>query len=700
MLNLLLLVIFSYEGEKEMRIGLKGKMLIVIISLLIVSFAAVAIVGYLETRSSIIKQSDQHLITKTDYMREKINNFFAQRQVILQNEVNYQSDLLAKVSREDKKLNDVKTSIKESLTSVFNKLKSDYGIIDMYIGFQDGSVICGSGWTPEDPSWKANERPWYTAAVKTDGKLVYTDVYIDSDTKKPVVTLSQVVKLDGQEAYAVVGLDIGLSQLSDLFSKEKIGDTGYPFILDRDGRFIIHPKYSYNEEISKADTIFKVDNGSLKDIGKQLVSETSGIVKGKLDGQTKLYYSEFLKDTGFYLVSTLTEEDFTKDLNDLMLVVAIIVIASMVFFIVFIFLFIGRITRIIKSIAAGMKEMAAGNLNFNIKKFNRKDELGDLSNSMEIMHNSVKDIMLSISAEANNVNIALNITNESISELTRQLEDASSTVEELSAGIEETASSTQEINATSQDIESAVARIAGKATEGALSASEISNKAVHLKESSMTLQAEANETRLAIKKAMDEALRKISDVEKIKTLSDAILQISSQTNLLALNASIESARAGEAGKGFSVVADEIRKLAEDSKSTVTEIQSTINNVFEAVDNLTAISKDTLSYIETKVVESYKESVNVGDNYDKDASFVKALVGDLSNTSKDLFTSIKTVTEAINEISKASNEGAEGANNIAEKVLLIKNRAGEVSNQSLNLKQSIDKLESLVNKFRF
>ena len=700
MLNLLLLVIFSYEGEKEMRIGLKGKMLIVIISLLIVSFAAVAIVGYLETRSSIIKQSDQHLITKTDYMREKINNFFAQRQVILQNEVNYQSDLLAKVSREDKKLNDVKTSIKESLTSVFNKLKSDYGIIDMYIGFQDGSVICGSGWTPEDPSWKANERPWYTAAVKTDGKLVYTDVYIDSDTKKPVVTLSQVVKLDGQEAYAVVGLDIGLSQLSDLFSKEKIGDTGYPFILDRDGRFIIHPKYSYNEEISKADTIFKVDNGSLKDIGKQLVSETSGIVKGKLDGQTKLYYSEFLKDTGFYLVSTLTEEDFTKDLNDLMLVVAIIVIASMVFFIVFIFLFIGRITRIIKSIAAGMKEMAAGNLNFNIKKFNRKDELGDLSNSMEIMHNSVKDIMLSISAEANNVNIALNITNESISELTRQLEDASSTVEELSAGIEETASSTQEINATSQDIESAVARIAGKATEGALSASEISNKAVHLKESSMTLQAEANETRLAIKKAMDEALRKISDVEKIKTLSDAILQISSQTNLLALNASIESARAGEAGKGFSVVADEIRKLAEDSKSTVTEIQSTINNVFEAVDNLTAISKDTLSYIETKVVESYKESVNVGDNYDKDASFVKALVGDLSNTSKDLFTSIKTVTEAINEISKASNEGAEGANNIAEKVLLIKNIAGEVSNQSLNLKQSIDKLESLVNKFRF
>lgn len=680
-----------------MRMGLKGKMLLVIISLLVISFTAVAVVGYFETRSSIIKQSDQQLITKTDYMREKINNFFAQRQVILENEISFLTNILEKTS--GGKIAETKRTINENLASVFSKLKDKYGIIDMYTGFPDGTVECGSGWIPDDPTWKANERPWYTAAVKADGKLVYTDIYIDSHTKKLIVTLSQAIKRSDTGEYAVTAIDIELTQLTDLFSKEKIGETGYPFLLDKDGRFVIHPKYHYNEDVEKADTIFKISSGSLKEIGKQLLSETSSIVKGKLDGQSKLYYSEFLKDTGFYLVSTLTEEDFTKDLNNLMLVVAIIVLASMTFFIVFISLFIGRITKVIKSIAAGMKEMAAGNLNFSIRKFNRKDELGDLSNSMETMHNSVKDIMLSISAEANNVNTALNITNESISELTRQLEDASSTVEELSAGIEETASSTQEINATSQDIENAVARIADKATEGAVSASEISNKAVQLKESSMTLQTEANDTRLAIKKAMDEALRKISDVEKIKTLSDAILQISSQTNLLALNASIESARAGEAGKGFSVVADEIRKLAEDSKSTVTEIQSTIKSVFEAVDNLTAISKDTLSYIETKVVESYKESVNVGENYDKDASFVKALVGDLSNTSKDLFTSIKTVTEAINEISKASNEGAEGANNIAEKVLHIRNRAGEVSNQSLNLKQSVDKLEGLVNKFR-
>ncbi len=682
-----------------MRIGLKGKMLIVIISLLIISFAAVAIIGYIETKNSITSQSNQQLITKTDYMREKINNFFAQRQVILQNETGFESNVLNKTSVDDKKTPEAKKTIHENLVSVYNKFKKDYGIIDIYTGFPDGSVECGSGWVPDDPSWKANERPWYTAAVKADGQLVYTDVYIDSDTKKPVVTLSQVIKGEGNGEYAVVGLDVGLAQLSDLFAKEKIGETGYPFVLDKDGRFVIHPKYSYNEDASKADTIFKISSGSLKDVGKTLLSEKSDIVKGTLDGQKKLYYSEYLKDMGFYLVSTLTEEDFTKDINNLMVVVAIIVLASMAFFIIFVFLFVGRISKVIKNIASSMKEMAAGNLNINIKKFNRKDELGDLSGSMEIMHNSIKDIMLSIAAEANNVNIALNITNETISELKKELEDASSTVEELSAGIEETASSTQEINATSQDIEGAIARIADKAGEGAVSANEISNKAVQLKDSSMALQTEANETRLAIKKAMDEALKKISDVEKIKALSDAILQISSQTNLLALNASIESARAGEAGKGFSVVADEIRKLAEDSKSTVTEIQSTINSVFEAVENLTAISKDTLSYIETKVVESYKESVNVGENYDKDASFVKALVVDLSNTSKDLFTSIKTVTESINEISKASNEGAEGASNIAEKVLVIRNRAGEVSNQSLSLKQSIDKLESLVNKFR-
>ncbi len=337
------------------------------------------------------------------------------------------------------------------------------------------------------------------------------------------------------------------------------------------------------------------------------------------------------------------------------------------------------------------------------KSFDRyiteKDEFADIINAEMKARNEFRSIIHNVVSETSDLRKTVISTNDNISSLRGSVEDVSATTEELSAGMEETAASTQEMNATSSEIERAVETIAEKAQDGAVTAKEINMRAEGLHKSFTASYNNTNTIFEGVKARLEKTLEESKAVEQINVLAESILQITSQTNLLALNAAIEAARAGEAGRGFAVVADEIRKLAEDSKMAVVKIQQAAQTVIASVDNLAAESNTLLNFVSKDVTRDYRTMLEGTDQYNKDAEKVNDLVTDFSATSEQLLASIHNMMKAIVEVTQATNEGAAGTTNIAEKAGEIVHKASLVNDEIGTVRETADKLELTVAKFR-
>ena len=397
------------------------------------------------------------------------------------------------------------------------------------------------------------------------------------------------------------------------------------------------------------------------------------------------------------------EDSINSIENDIRNTIILIGISALALVIIFVLTwrYISKnIVKPITTMLSKLNEMSnnGGDLTQRID-FYSNDEIGEMAKSFNLMQDAFRKIIHVIINESRNVENKVDKTNENIDKLSELIEGVYATTEELSSGMEETAASTEEMSNTTSLINLDIKGIAEKAKSEADNSELIKKRANELKNKAIYSMENAKNINLQTQSKLVEAIEKAKEVEKIKVLSEAILEIASQTNLLALNASIEAQRAGESGKGFSVVAEEIRKLAEDSKNTVSEISHISNIVMGIVENLVSTSQDMIKFINVDVINDYEMIVKTGEQYSEDAAMVYDMTTEFSNKSNNTLDSMIRVVDAVKQINDSNNELANGTNNIAENMNTISESSVNVAELIKEVSTSTNKLVGMVNNFK-
>lgn len=566
------------------------------------------------------------------------------------------------------------------------------GTMYVYFGTETGSYL---QWpeTEIPANYNTPTNSWYKTGMSGNGSIVRTVPYTDSITNTLIISNVRSFNDANGKLLGVIGIDIPQSVISDMLSNMKIGKTGF-FMMVHNTGLILADGSNEKNNLKKLNEL-KIDGLN------NIIVKDSKPFEININGEKYIVNPHKVSGTDWILASFMSDNELSSGARNIEK--NILIVSTVILLITFILImFISKIiTTPIKKSSKYLAAIAKGDFTQDIepKYLARKDEIGIITNSINDMKNSLKYLIGSIIDESLSIENEVNGSIKNMNILYRDLTNISATTEELAANMEETAACSEEMYATSQEIERAVQSIAERSQEDIKSATQISKRAEDIKINVNNSQRKANEIFVNTKRQLEEALKDSKIVQQINIFSESIMQITEQTNLLALNAAIEAARAGDVGKGFSVVADEIRKLAEQSREMVLKIQDVTSKVTASVDNLSINSNSLLKFMSTDVYNDYKTMLELADKYSEDAKFVDELVNEFSDASQLLSESVKNVIDVIDSVNKAANEGATSTTSIANKVSDVNIKANEVMEVVLKSKESAGKLKEDIKKFK-
>lgn len=341
--------------------------------------------------------------------------------------------------------------------------------------------------------------------------------------------------------------------------------------------------------------------------------------------------------------------------------------------------------------------IANNDLSVNIETI-QHGEAGQLIQSLLKAKDNLKNLISTIQESSGKVTISSEDLNNIIIQANTQVNEITEGVKKLISDSYQNAESIKQASIALSDITDNSQKTAELASEIAEYTKSVKGAAENGKNSVDSIVGAINDLAVNSKNVSSEVLGLEEQSNKITEIVNIISQISEQTNLLALNAAIEAARAGEAGRGFSVVAEEIRKLAEDTNSSLHDIGNLIKDMNSKTENVVSAVEATEEKVKLGVSQSNEVKSSINKIIDSMENTFTMLT-DITDGVTTQAASLEEMTATIDDINITIESGLNVSNNIKEKLTIQENLFNKIDQTSEELVTLSEDMSKLTNMFK-